>query len=913
MADMMDDEDGEEEEGPLSELVEIDEDEPGDVEETEDGGAMVALAPSPIDANPEHFANLAIGMSPTRLANLGATLCELVEQDKESRKKRDEQYEEGIRRTGLGDDAPGGAQFTGASRVVHPMLTEACVDFSSRAMKEIFPASGPAKPYIPGTPTQERVFKGRRKVKHINWQLTVQSKSFRSELEQCLTQVPLAGVGYMKIMWDRRLKRINAIFVPVDDIFLPFAASGFYSAERKTHRQTITQEELDRRIASGLYRDVELDAAPAAPTPTKPAEANEKVEGKSDTGLNVDGQREIYEIYLNDNYETVEETDDAELLPNIVTVDAQTHVVLAIYRNWDPEDEAKEELTHIVEFPMVPWRGAYPIGLTHMIGGLSGTATGALRALLDAAHINNFPGAMKLKGGGKGGGNNAINPTQVTEIEGSVMGDDIRKLIMPIPFNPPSPILFQLLGFVVDAGKGVVRTTFEDLPNNSGPNMPVGTTLALIEQGTVVFSAIHSRLHAAMQRTLDVVCRLNRTYLEDQEVKDAAGEVLAHRTDYDGPDDVVPVSDPNIFSETQRFAQAQAVIARSDTHMELYNQPEVERAFLERLKIPAADIERFLKKIPKPHPMNAVNENVAAMAQRPLQSFPEQDHLAHLQVHLSFIQSPVFGMNQLIAPTVLPILLHHIQEHMGMWYITSVYNMTMEVGQVPPESLMDKDPRVAQEFDKLMAVVSNKVLEEAPQVFAKIPGITQAAQQLLKSLLPPPMQDPSQAAAQASAAETQRKAQADQVKAQNDNQKNALEQQKAQAGQQKDAAQLQLDQQRLELEKEKLGLQEHEQQTSVQIAARQQLLEAEAARNAAQASVDAADRQAQAQREKQQSDASIERMVQDEENRRKELDMISRAAMNDADNQTAVDLAEMEIESGEKIAVSTGTGLNPQP
>ena len=261
---------------------------------------------------------------------------------------------------------------------------------------------------------------------------------------------------------------------------------------------------------------------------------------------------------------------DVEPAPYIITIDKLSRKVLSVYRNWDELDESKEELQWFVEFPFVPWRGAYPIGLPHMIGGISAAATGALRALLDSAHISNSQTMLKLKGGTRGGQTLEIQPTQVLEIEGGLNVDDVRKLAMPLPYNPPSAVLLQLLGVLVDAGKGVVRTTLEDLAD-SNSNTPVGTTLARIEQGMTVFSAIHGRLHDAMGRMLRILHRLNGMYLDDENIEAELGEELATRADFDGPMDVVPVSDPNIFSEAQRYAQVQAVAQRAAALPQLYN------------------------------------------------------------------------------------------------------------------------------------------------------------------------------------------------------------------------------------------------------------------------------------------------------------------------------------------------------
>jgi chaperonin GroES len=639
---MEDDDDLPEDTLPEDEVVDLgDEDADDDVIDTEDGGAIVRLDDDEAEARSEDFyANLALDMSDSELSEVAQTFLDLIGKDKEARKKRDEQYEEGLRRTGLGDDAPGGAQFQGATKVVHPMLTEACVDFAARAIKELFPSSGPVKDFIVGDVSGEKVEKAKRKTAFMNWQLTVQATEFRAELEQLLTQVPLGGAQYMKVTWNEARNRPEFLFVAIDDMYLPFAATNFYTAQRKTHVQYLTTIDYQRRVKSGMYRDVDLGPVTMEPDFSVAEKANNKIEGRNETSYNEDGLRTIYEIY------TVADIEGDELLPYIISVDKTSGKVLSIYRNWDELDRAQEELLWFVEFPFVPWRGAYPIGLPHMVGGIAAASTGALRALLDSAHISNSQTMLKLKGGSRGGQSLEIQPTQVMEIEGGLAADDIRKLIMPLPYNPPSAVLFQLLGFLVDAGKGVIRTSMENIADGN-PNAPVGTTLAKIEQGMVVFSAIHARLHNSMQRLLSILHRLNGMYLEDAEVEAEIGEELATREDFDGPLDVVPVSDPNIFSESQRFAQVQAVAQRAAAMPQLYNQRKVEERILETLKIPNS--KELLTQPMEPKEQNAVNENVAATMGRPIVAFPEQDHIAHLKTHLAYMMSPALGMSQLMA------------------------------------------------------------------------------------------------------------------------------------------------------------------------------------------------------------------------------------------------------------------------
>lgn len=815
-----------------------------EVEDTEDGGAVIRMKNEQDVADKKaHFANIVDEVDRNMLSGAVVDLLDKIERDKDARSKRDKLYEEGLRRTGLGDDAPGGAQFSGANKVVHPMLVEACVDFSARFMKEVFPPSGPVKSKILGEAEPEKLEKARRKAEFMNWQTTQQMPELRGELEQLSTQLPLGGGQYLKLMWSPQWKRPTAEFIAIDDIYLPFAATNFYSAERKTHVQYVTKAEFNRRMKAGMYAEVDV-GSPDQVEFSKATIANDKIEGREDTSYNEDGLRTIFEIYTHLDF-----GDGME--PYIISIDKSTRKALALYRNWEPEDQRRKELDWIVEFPFVPWRGAYPIGLTHMIGGLSGAATGALRALLDSAHIQNIPTLLKLKGG-PGGQTINVQPTEVVEIEGGALVDDIRKLAMALPFNGPSPTLYQLLGFLVDAGKGVVQTSFEKL-SDQNPNAPVGTTLALIEQGMVVFSSIHSRLHNSMARVFGILHRINSAYLTEEDIEAMENGLDVKPEDFDGPMDVVPVSDPAIFSEAQRFAQVQAVQARAAAMPQMYDLRKVEEMFLRNLKLSPDDV---LQPQPGQDDVDPVSENVAASIGRPVYVLPTQDHVAHIQTHLAFLKSPVFGMNPAIVKTFLYPMAQHLRDHLLNFYLTQAHRA---VQRAEKESLISDD---ANAQSALIVRVQSIIEQQLAQFGKELAQIDQMAQQFAPQ--PPQMpQDNSMQIAQLNA----------QV------QQLAL-QQRAQA-----------DQGRLQLQQQKLA--QDAQSDQQKLAADQAKL---------------ADAQ-QARAEEFQA----EQMRQAMENQRAAAEIGARVEMNTADNVTAMRLAAAEIASGEKVAVSTGTGINPQP
>jgi len=740
-------------------------DDPAMVEEMPDGSAIVTFGDNlqGPEATPDFYENLADSLPSWELSNLAIKYLDLIEKDKEAREDRDKQYEEGLRRTGLGNDAPGGAQFMGASKVVHPVMAEACVDFAARAIKELFPSDGPVKTKIIGDTTQAKIEKADRKRDYMNWQLTEQIEEYRDEQEQLLTQLPLGGSQYMKLWYDELKKRPCAEFVPIDNIYLPFAAANFYTAQRVTEVQDITQDEYDLRVAQGLYTDLGVYRAPMEPDESKAQKANDKIEGRKDQNDNIDGVRRVFHIYtwLEQEGDKFTKGDRA---PYIMMVDENEQQIVGLYRNWENGDETFTKLDWLVEFKFIPWRGAYAIGLPHLIGGLSAALTGALRALLDSAHINNAPTMLKLKGGKISGQTTVIEPTQVSEIEGAPGIDDVRKIAMPVPFNPPSNVLMELLGWLTDAAKGVVTTAEEKIADVTS-NAPVGTTQALIEQGAAVFSAIHSRLHDSQRRVLRILGRINRWYLDEQRKNEIVADLDVKKEDFLTNSDIIPVSDPNIFAESQRYAQVQALAARAQANPDLYDRLAVEKRILKQIKLP--DVNEVLPDPAEVKDMNPALENVAMLMSKPVGAFPQQDHMAHIMTHLQFAVDPVFGMNPAVPKTFLPATLAHVIEHFGLWYLhqTDAY-ASVALGK--PFAIFGTSP-ITPEAQKLVAAAAQHThqdskeqlgpsLQYIQQMFELVQKAAQGAQQSID----PNVQAQVQGLVQTSLAETQRKAQYDQ-------------------------------------------------------------------------------------------------------------------------------------------------------
>lgn len=853
---------------------------PDDVQDTDDGGAIVKMEDAPEPADKTSFYDNLVSKLPQHiLSSLGNELHDAIEQDQKSREERNKTYEEGIRRTGLGNDAPGGAAFAGASRTVHPVLTKACVDFEARAVAELMPPSGAVKDYIAGKVTQKRVDKARRVAAHMNWQLRRQMPEFRAELEQMLSQLPLGGSQFMFLTWDAKRRRPLATYWPSDDVILPFAASSAANAERLTQIERITQRVYEQRVKSGYYAEPANSAPSTLPDVTKPAEASAKVEGVTADPYNQDGLRAIWRTYTCMELEG-DDRSSGEFAPYIVEIDPHDSTVKSIVRNWEEEDRLMACMSWLIEFPFLPWRGALSIGLAHAIGSLSGAATGALRALLDSAHFNNLPGLVKLKGANFSGQSKTVDIGTIIEVEGGIPGvdTDIRRLLMAIPYNPPSPVLLQLLGEVVSQAEGFVQTTLKNLTEDNITNLPVGTALSAIEEGLKVMSGIHLRLHEAMTRLLEVLFRINRLYLTEEELKSEAGEVLAYRADYNGAMDVAPVSDPNIFSDAQRFAQTQLVAQRAEALPQLYDLRKVEELILERTRLP--DAKNLLLPKQEPQRMNAVNENASMSLGRPVAVFPEQDHLGHLQVHLDYFSSPVLGQLASIVPKFAPSLLDHVAQHVALWYVERMYSVinaaTQKKFKVEFSAVMDsKDPEVGAEVDKLLAQVSPQIMKEAQAAFASVPAVLQRAQQIIQQLNPQMPPDNSMGVAQINTQSREKQTQATLASREKTTQVTLLAKERER--------------------RDKLASDQQSHQQDAQQAAQDRQAE---------------DNRQQREQENQKAQALLREQTALQTEREQTA---SHERMNQEDNETALTIAEGEMLSGEKVGVSTGTGINPSP
>lgn len=851
------------------------------------GDDIVTLGGSEEDPGEgEFYANLAETIDEGVAAELVTELLKRIDEDKEARKKRDEQYEEGIRRTGLGDDAPGGGAFEGASKVVHPMMTEATIDFMASEMRELMPPNGPVKAKIVGKPDPEKEARAERKSRHMNMQVTEEIEEYRSELEELLSQLPLGGSQYFKVFRNEELERIAVEFVPIDFVHIPWSTTYFYTAQRITHEQHLTQEECRERVDSGMYLPFDYETLSQIPEETKPQHATDKIEGREQPEQNEEGLRPVYECSTYWRLGDEDPLADGDRAPYLITIDQDSQKLLAIYRNWEEQDKRKKRIDTLIEFKFIPWRGAYGLGLPQLIGMLSGAATGALRALLDSALVTTIPTLVKARGR-PGGQSDSVQATQVQEVDVPA-GKSLRESMQQIDFPGPSAVLVQLLEMLVGWGKGVVTTAEEKIADASN-SMPVGTTLALIEQGSKVVSSIHARMHASQERVLKAIHRLNRLYLKDEDTEERWGEVIARRADYQGPMDIEPVSDPLIFSETQRVAQAQFVAQRASPESgaaDLYKRPAVEKMLLKRFRIDGDDL---LKPSYEAKNTDSVDENVAIALGRPVEAFPEQDHLAHLIVHIAFLTDKRFGASPLVAPVAIQGAVGHIREHLAYWYRSLAYKMIGDDCDIDiDDEDIRKSPEEMAELDKAFAIASALIAGMKPDETPKeIASILPALGVLMKSA-----QEGMQAMQPLMEAGTPKDPMAEVAK-EDIKRKGAADQAKAAEGQ----ARLQLENKKTEI----AGAKEQREtaKTQAELAADQ----AEQQRLAAKDAV-----------ESEQRDAEIE--LKD-----KAIDVAAETKIvtNNADNETALIITGMDAATAEaegeapKSSVTTGTGINPGP
>jgi hypothetical protein len=746
--------------------------------EIEDPDAVIEIEELEIEIEPDFGENLAESLSESVILSLASELEEDIENDKASRKEWEKAYTEGLKLLGLQyEDRT--EPWSGASGVFHPMITEAVVRFQSETITESFPAAGPVKTKIVGKETVEKKEAAARVEEDMNYELTEVMQEFRPEHERMLWSLPATGSAFKKVYYDPSLGRQVSIFIPAEDVILPYGVSDLNTCYRLTHVMRKTENEIIKLQKAGFYRDIDL------PDPEKSQDDIKKAKDK-ETGFNDinDDRYTIYECHvdldidgLNDEDEDGEPTGIA--LPYVVTLLKGTNEVLSIRRNWKEDDDYRQKRQHFVHYQYIPGFGAYGFGLFHLIGGFAKSATSIMRQLIDAGTLSNLPGGLKSRGMRIKGDDTPIAPGEFRDVD--IGSGAIRDNILPLPYKEPSQVLYTLLNQIVEEGRRFASTADMQVSDMSA-QAPVGSTLAILERQLKVMTAVQARIHNSFKQELRLLAGIIRDYTDTEyEYEPDTSDRTAKKSDYDMVE-IIPVSDPNAATMSQRVVQYQAVIQMAQMAPDIYDLPQLHRRMLEVLGIKNA--EKIVKLPEDQTPQDPVTENSAVLKGEPVKAFFHQDHNSHLAVHNAMKQDPTIaqamGQNQR-APVIMAALDAHIAEHLGFQYRQRI---EQQLGMpIPPED-EKLPPEVEVALSGMMAQAANQILEQA-----KAAAQQQQAQQQA--------QDP---VIQMQQQELQLKGQELQLKGQEIQAKQALEAQKLQLEAQKLAAEQQLHTAKLQLE-----------------------------------------------------------------------------------------------------------------
>ena len=706
---------------------------PADDLEVEQIGDDVLIGDASLDEiveiTSEHDQNIAEQLDENDSARKAQDLLEAFESDKEARSEWEERYKQGLETLepdgGLTDEEEQRAT-RGLSTVVHPMIAEAATQFNARAIAELYPSGGPVKTTIIGEPTEELEDQARRVRDYMNYQITQEMPEYFPDLDTMLFQLPLIGHAFKKVYYDTNLGRQCSQFVKAEDFVVAPDSKDLLTSIRYSHIIQMPRNDYNRYVQGGYYLPIKYVGSDYDPA----GDIGEQIEGVSSMGDEEHNETvTLIEMHVYETFDGIdgvvddEDNEDMVAFPYVVTIDYDSQKIVSIRRNWEENDEKKLKLNYFVSYRFLPGIGFYGFGLYHLIGGLGKAATGSLRALLDSAAFSNMQGGFKLKGRVTGG-ELQVNPGEFADLDATV--DDVNKAIMPLPFKEPSGTLFQLMNAIVQAGQRFASTADLNV-GDVNPNAPVGSTVALIEQGSKAFSAIHKRLHYSQGQEFKLIAKLNSKFLPDQFDFAISGVTQRiYSTDFDSTIDIVPVSDPNVFSTAQRIAQAQSVLQLSQSAPQLYDMYDTHKRMLEALRIP--NIGEVLKEPEKASRIDPVDENMSVMYGKPIRAFPEQDHDAHINVHMQFLQDPSLGGNP-GARNLQPILIAHIAEHIALLYRQRMQTaIGMELAPLPDiRDAQFKFDDLPPELDMQISQRASEVVQQSPQM-AQISAITNMGQ-----------------------------------------------------------------------------------------------------------------------------------------------------------------------------------------
>jgi len=676
---------------------------------TEDGGVEINFEPGAFnqEQSQSHFDNLAELLPEEVLNPLGSELVQNYTEYKASRKDWEDSYAKGLDLLGFKYENMS-QPFQGASGATHPVLAEAVTQFQALAYKELLPADGPVRTRTIGLDTPQKNDQAGRVKEFMNYQLMDVMKEYEPEFDQMLFYLPLAGSAFKKVYYDDLLGRTVSKFVPADDLIVPYNATNLEDADSVIHRIKISENDLRKQQVAGFYRDIELP---------KPYSQETEVEKKERM---LDGTKKTYnedmytllECHTNLDLEGFEDRGpDGSVtgikLPYIVTVEEGTKEILSIRRNYEIADPKKQKIPYFVHFRFLPGLGFYGFGLIHMIGGLSRTATTALRSLLDAGTLSNLPAGFKMRGIRIRDDAQSIQPGEFRDVDAP--GGNIKDSFMTLPFKEPSATLLQLMGVVVSAGQRFA--SIADLQVGEGNQQAaVGTTVALLERGSRTMSAIHKRIYASLKQEFRLMARVFKLYLPEEYPYDVVGgQRMIKQTDFDDKVDIIPVADPNIFSQSQRISIAQTELQLATSNPRIHNLYEAYRNMYEALGV--KNIDLVLKPQQKPMPMDPAVEHIQALGGQPFQAFKGQDHQAHITAHLSFMATNMARNN----PVVTAALQKNIFEHISLMALEQIEIefereiLALRQMQQNPQAL--QDPMMQQQvMDFNMKIESRKAV-----------------------------------------------------------------------------------------------------------------------------------------------------------------------------------------------------------
>ena len=681
--------------------------------ETPDGGAEVNFDPNaPIDQSQIPFdANLAEYIDETQSRKFSNDLVGAFEADKESRKDWEDTYIKGLDMLGFKyEDRT--QPFEGASGVVHPLLAESVTQFQAQAYKELLPPSGPVRTQIVGQVTPEVQDQAERVKEYMNYQLTSVMKEYDPEMDQLLFYLPLSGSAFKKVYYDPILQRAVSKFVTSEDCVVNYMATDLESAERITHCIKMTNNEVRKLQVSGFYKDIELPSGEV-----DPSEVREKVnelEGVQKEFANDDDEHEILEMHVNADVPGFEDPKGIKL-PYIVTIDKYSQTILSIRRNWNQQDQFMKKISYFVHFKFLPGLGFYGFGLIHMLGGLSRTATSVLRQLIDAGTLANLPAGFKARGMRIRDHDEPLQPGEFRDVD--VTGNSIRESLLPLPFKEPSQTLFALLGFAVDAGKSFAAIADMKMGEGNEQN-PVGTTLALLERGTKVMSAIHKRLHYGQKEEFNLLARVFQLYLPPEyPYQVIGGNRMIKQQDFDDRVDILPISDPNIFSMAQRITLAQQQLQLASSNPQMHDLREAYRRMYAAMGVD--NIDAILKPNPDmPEPTGPATENGMVMKGQPPKAFPMQDHPAHIAAHQEFMFTRMVQIN----PQVYSALQAHMSEHIALMAGEQVQQEFGEQLQQLQQAMQQaqQNPQMMQQIEQQQAQIVNQMAAKQAQIEAQL-------------------------------------------------------------------------------------------------------------------------------------------------------------------------------------------------